>query len=498
MISDGTLLYTSAGQIWDPSTQTEVGTFPVTTINATSYPNYRNINLDVSLGEIYSVGEQISGSAYVVVSAYGMKSHALDGTLFFPQLSWPTETDLVRWGTNGLAFIGPGVGLTDQEVYLVRSSVVSPSAPNPTPVLGTISPAAVGAGGSSFVLTVNGSNFLASSVIDWNGAPLTTMVVSSQQLTAMVPSSAIDQAGTAQVAVYSPGPGGGSSASASLTIVPATPVATLSASSLSFANTTQTVASSAQTIVLTNSGYATLNISGIAITGDFSETNTCNSSLPAGGTCNIAVVFTPSATGARTGTLTVADNASNGPQTVALTGTGVAAMILGATQGGATSATVNSGGTATYNLSIAGGTGFLGTVNLACSGAPQYSTCTVAPSTVSVSAGTASSFTVTVTTTTTQAGMKTSSQNWTLAGLYIAPLFGIGWLFRRKPRLSGLCGFGFAMALLITGVSGCAGSGNGGSTPPTTFRTPAGNYVLTITASSGSATTTQNLSLVVN
>lgn len=500
VISDGTLLYTSAGQIWDPSTHTEVGTFPVTTYNATSYPNGRVINLDVSLGEIYSVGVQnLGSSSAMVVSAYGMKSHALDGTLVFSQVSWPSESDLVRWGTNGLAFIAPGAGSTDQEVYLVRSSVVSPTAANPTPVLSTISRASAVAGQPSFVLTVNGSNFLASSVIDWNGTALTTTFVNSQQLTATVPASAVAQVGTAQVAVYTPAPGGGSSASANFTITAPTPAATLSASSLSFGNTTQSVASSSQTIVLTNSGSVTLTISGIATSGDFSQTNTCGSSLTPASTCNIAVVFTPSATGARSGTLTIADNSTNSPQAVALTGTGVAAMTISTPQGATTSATVSSGGTATYSLSIAPGVGFSGTVNLACSGAPQYSSCSITPSTLNLSAGTAGNFTVTVTTTTTQAVVIPGSRNWTLAGLYLAPLFGIGLFFRRNRRISVLCGFGLGLALMISGVSGCSGSGNGGTTaPPTTFRTPSGAYTLTITASSGNITTTQNLNLTVN
>jgi hypothetical protein len=495
VISDGTLLYTNGGQIWDPSSQSEVGTFPVTT-----FRGYRNINLDSSLSEIYSVGAQPVGSnsTAVVVSAFGMKSHALDGTLIFPQLYWPTESDPARWGTDGLAFIGPGVDMTDQEVYLVRSSVVSPTAPNPTPVLSTILPTSVGAGQASFVLTVNGNNFLANSVIDLNGAALATTLVNSQQVTATVPASAIAQGGTAQVAVYTPAPGGGSSQSTSLAIVPSVPAVTLSAPSLSFGNTTQSVASSPQTIVLTNSGYAPLTVSGISVTGDFSETNTCGFSLAAGSTCNIAVVFTPSATGVRTGTLSIADNASNSPQPVALTGTGLAAMTIGAPQGGATSATVNSGGTAAYNLSLAAGSGFSGNASLACSGAPQYSSCSVSPSTLNVSAGTAANFTVTVTTTTTQAAVRTPFNNWNLAGLYIMPSFGIGWLLRRKRRLSVLCGLVLAMAWVITGVSGCSGSGNGGSTAPTNYRTPSGNYTLTITATSGSVTTTQNLTLFVN
>jgi hypothetical protein len=54
--------------------------------------------------------------------------------------------------------------------------------------------------------------------------------------------------------------------------------------------------------------------------GDFSETSTCKSSLKAGWDCTITVKFTPTATGARTATLSIKD--AVGTQTVALGGTG--------------------------------------------------------------------------------------------------------------------------------------------------------------------------------
>jgi len=49
--------------------------------------------------------------------------------------------------------------------------------------------------------------------------------------------------------------------------------------------------------------------------------------LAAHKSCTVSVFFTPSVTGARSGTLVVSDNASSSP-TVALTGTGVLAVIL--------------------------------------------------------------------------------------------------------------------------------------------------------------------------
>src|SRR5207249_3349017 len=85
-------------------------------------------------------------------------------------------------------------------------------------------------------------------------------------------------------------------------------------------------ASAAQAVTLSNTGSAALSITSIAITGtnsgDFRQTNNCGSSLAAGSSCAINVTFTPAATGTRSATLTVTDNASNSPQTVSLTETG--------------------------------------------------------------------------------------------------------------------------------------------------------------------------------
>ena len=68
---------------------------------------------------------------------------------------------------------------------------------------------------------------------------------------------------------------------------------------------------------------AALSISSISASGDFAVTgNTCGSSIPAAGQCNIAVSFTPIATGLRTGTLQIADSAFGSPHTVALSGNG--------------------------------------------------------------------------------------------------------------------------------------------------------------------------------
>jgi hypothetical protein len=81
-----------------------------------------------------------------------------------------------------------------------------------------------------------------------------------------------------------------------------------------------------QSVTLTNTGSSTLSITQVDIYGsdykDFSETNTCPSSLNAGSSCTIAVTFDPLKKGTRHTTLYVYDTGGGTSQTVPLTGTG--------------------------------------------------------------------------------------------------------------------------------------------------------------------------------
>lgn len=105
-----------------------------------------------------------------------------------------------------------------------------------------------------------------------------------------------------------------------------TPAANFSPNSLAFGVQSVSVPSTASPITLTNGGTATLTISSKLITGtnvsDFSETDNCPASLAAGSSCIFNVVFTPQASGARSATLSIANNAPGSPQQLSLTGTG--------------------------------------------------------------------------------------------------------------------------------------------------------------------------------
>jgi hypothetical protein len=100
-------------------------------------------------------------------------------------------------------------------------------------------------------------------------------------------------------------------------------------SSLDFGSQTVATTTVPKLVSVTNIGADTLNISLITATSEFSTVTSCGTTLAPGGSCAIAVSFTPSAAGSRSGTLTITDDAAGSPHAVALVGTGVAAPAAG-------------------------------------------------------------------------------------------------------------------------------------------------------------------------
>jgi hypothetical protein len=105
-----------------------------------------------------------------------------------------------------------------------------------------------------------------------------------------------------------------------------------SPATLSFGNQLTGTTSGSQPVTLTNNRTSPLTIFGITSSlGDFVVTSTCPrspSTLAGGSSCTSSVVFSPKATGTRSGTLSFKDNASNSPQQVSLSGTGLAPTLV--------------------------------------------------------------------------------------------------------------------------------------------------------------------------
>lgn len=133
----------------------------------------------------------------------------------------------------------------------------------------------------------------------------------------------------------------GNGTSIAVSVAPAT---------LTFGDEPTGATSSPQTITVSNTGSLALNIAGVSINGEFAQTNNCPATLAAGSSCAISATFTPQSPGAKTGTITVADNAPGGPHTVALFGNG-AAPALASIRVTPSNARLLLSGTATFSAS---------------------------------------------------------------------------------------------------------------------------------------------------
>jgi len=125
------------------------------------------------------------------------------------------------------------------------------------------------------------------------------------------------------VGVWAACGGGGGGGTPAPTPVPAVG---LSSTTLNFSSVNTGSTSAAQNVTLTNTGTGSLSITSIGRTGtnpgDFSDTYTCGSSLAAGANCTISVKFAPTATGTRSASVSIVDNASGSPHSISLIGTG--------------------------------------------------------------------------------------------------------------------------------------------------------------------------------
>jgi hypothetical protein len=258
----------------------------------------------------------------------------------------------------------------------------------------------------------------------------------------------------------------------------------ISPSSLTFPDTVVGATSASQTITLTNTGP----LDSIQVTGDFQAASNNCSPIPASGTCTVQVIFTPTVSGPITGTISFNDSAAGSPQTVTLSGTGID-FGLSATN---TSANVAPGGTATYQLSVNSlGGNIGGTVNLSCSGAPAFATCSVSPSSVTPGSG-SSIVAVSVTTAGPSAALTAPAKERSpvTAWLSLSQGLGIfGMLLLGKDRRRKKHAFFMVLLVLLVGIlllTGCGG-GTPIQTSSAAHATPAGTYHLLLVGQSASA-----------
>ncbi len=178
------------------------------------------------------------------------------------------------------------------------------------------------------------------------------------------------------------------------------PAIRITPTTVSFATTTQGLASVPVSVTITNSGNAPLHISSIVAGGnnpaEFTNAFTvCSTAtIAAGAACIMNLTFAPVFSGPRSETLTISDDAPNSPHVLNVFANAPAAFAL-TSPAAALSASVTAGQTATYNLQFTPGLEFTGNISLACTGAPLGASCTV-PTAVTLNIAAPASVTVTV------------------------------------------------------------------------------------------------------
>jgi hypothetical protein len=275
-------------------------------------------------------------------------SVVVNGTCTISVSFTPSATGSLS-GSVGLTHNGGGVAVVN-----LTGTGQAPSATLSTPSFSTT---AVGSN-STATATLTNTGIASISVTTPNAASVTgtdfsfvsttcgTSLAASTSCTVTVrfsPTSTAARSGSLSFAT------GAGTMSASLNSTGVQGNASLSTSSLTFGNRTISSSSAGQSVTLTNNGSAPLMVSGVAISSgsaDFSQSGGCNTTLAINGTCTMTVTFTPSAAGARSGTLSFTTNGS-GATSVSLSGTGVAAASI--TSLGFSPTAVAAGTTSTFS-----------------------------------------------------------------------------------------------------------------------------------------------------
>jgi hypothetical protein len=244
--------------------------------------------------------------------------------------------------------------------------------------------------------------------------------------------------------------------------------------------------SSTQTVSVTNAASGAVPVPAIATTGDYSTTTTCGSTLGVGASCKINIIFTPTTTGDRPGTMTVGVNTptlldGNGVDFTFTVSPASGKVEAGLSVGSQTTATPIAG----YNSAIA----------LSCSTNAPAATCGFATGSVTLSAAATTTFSIATVSEYKVVGYSgVGGRGW----LWVAGA-GSGLLLLWQRRRAGGRLRGNLTVLLLAlllaggsvGLSGCSGM----VPAKNASYTPGGSYTVTLTATDGFLVRTATYSL---
>jgi hypothetical protein len=155
----------------------------------------------------------VNGTGFVSTSAvnFGANARATTYVSATQLTAVILASDIAATGTFNVMVTNPAPGGG-------TSNAVSFTVNNPVPTITSLSPSSAVAGGVAFTLTVNGTGFVSTSVVNFGANARATTYASARQLTAAIVASDIATAGTFNVTVTNPAPGGGTSNAVSFAV----------------------------------------------------------------------------------------------------------------------------------------------------------------------------------------------------------------------------------------------------------------------------------------
>ncbi len=206
------LVYSDGGQVTNPANGTPAGVF---LSNGLMVP-------DSTVNRAFFLSENANQSAgFYDLQIYALTTQTLIKTIPLGVVTG-SPSQIVRWGTQGIAILTDGYGSGPGMLYILQGSDISGLA-TPPPGAITLSPAHVTAGAAAGItITVTGTNFLSTSTILVNGTPHATTFVSATQLSFQLTVS--DQVSANYLAVAVTNPAGITSPTAALEVDNPVPV----------------------------------------------------------------------------------------------------------------------------------------------------------------------------------------------------------------------------------------------------------------------------------
>jgi hypothetical protein len=222
--NDGTPAHATEGRLW-LYIRSAAGVWGQKTIvqpDLSQLPTRPVLLLDVTSNQAYVIYSDASpsGSGRSFIAHTSMTNPSFDFPCVFTitPTSNPTSTKQNVTSTTGI-MAAASTGATGSNDIIFRSVDLTPI--NPVPTVTSLLPANTSAGSAAFPLTVNGTGFVLTSVVQWNGSDRTTTFLSDTQLTAQITAADVGSTGTAAITVFNPPPAGGLSDPVTFTINPA-------------------------------------------------------------------------------------------------------------------------------------------------------------------------------------------------------------------------------------------------------------------------------------